>query len=123
VILALIIPRKKYVKNENINVYLQQLLEELEMLWVGVMIIDVIRPEGSWPFCLRAICMWNIHDFPTYGLFVGCHVKGYMACPLCILDVDTRCFSHLKKMYIKGINVTLGETTHIGEIVFPSMDN
>jgi hypothetical protein len=123
VILALIIPRKEYVKNENINVYLQQLLEELEMLWVGVMIIDVIRPEGSWPFCLRAICMWNIHDFPTYGLFVGCHVKGYMACPLCILDVDTRCFSHLKKMYIKGINVTLGETTHIGEIVFPSMDN
>jgi len=44
VILALIIPRKEYVKNENINVYLQPLLEELEMLWVGVMIVDVIRP-------------------------------------------------------------------------------
>ncbi len=66
------------MKNENINVYLQPLLEELEMLWAGVMIVDVTRPEGSRSFCLRAICMWNIHDFLAYGLFVRCQAKGYM---------------------------------------------
>jgi hypothetical protein len=35
VILALLIPRKKYVINENIDVYLQPLLEELEIYGLG----------------------------------------------------------------------------------------
>ncbi len=30
-------------------------------------------------------------------LFVGCQTKGYLACPLCGLEVDTRRSSHLKK--------------------------
>jgi hypothetical protein len=25
--------------------------------------------------------MWNIHDYPSYGLFVGCHVKGLHGMP------------------------------------------
>jgi hypothetical protein len=73
--------RKKFVKNENIDVYLQPLFEELEMLWVGVMTIDVTRLKGSWSFCLKAICTWNIHDFPAYGLFAKCHVKGVYGMP------------------------------------------
>jgi hypothetical protein len=24
---------------------------------------------------LKAICMWNIHDFPTYDLFARCMIK------------------------------------------------
>ncbi len=76
------------MKNENIDVYLQPLLEKLEMLWAKVMTIDVTRPKGSWLFCLGTICMWSIHDFPTYGLVAKCQVKGYMACPLCGLDVE-----------------------------------
>ncbi len=63
------------MKNENIDVYLQPLLEKLEMLWAKVMTIDVTRPKGSRSFCLRTICMWSIHDFPTYGLFAKCQVK------------------------------------------------
>jgi len=64
----------------------------LQKLWVGVPVVDVTRSEGS-----KAICMWSIHDYPTYGLFASFQMKGYMACPLCGLDVDTRCSAHLKK--------------------------
>jgi hypothetical protein len=48
------------------------------------------------------ICMQNIHDYLTYGLLVGCQMKGYMACPLRDPMVDTRCSSHFKKNVYQG---------------------
>lgn len=39
------------------------------------------RVDGFQTFLLRAMCMWNIHDYPSYGLFVGCHVKGLHGMP------------------------------------------
>ncbi len=72
------------------------------------MTIDVTRLEGSWSLCFKAICMWSIHDFPAYGLFARCHVKGYMACPLCGPDVDTQHSSHLKKNVYQGHRHYLG---------------
>jgi hypothetical protein len=68
-------------------VYLQPLVEELEWLCEGVKIVDVTRLKESNSFCLRAIYMWNIHDFLAYDLFVGCQVKGYMACPLHVVQM------------------------------------
>ncbi len=70
--------------------YLQPLVEELEWLWIGVLAIDVTRLEGFQRFPLRGICIWSIHDYPMYGLFPQCQVQGYMACPLCGLDMGTR---------------------------------
>ncbi len=35
VMLILFIPRKESIKNENIDVYLQSLVEELEEIWKG----------------------------------------------------------------------------------------
>jgi hypothetical protein len=32
---------------------------------------------------LKAICMWNIHDFPTYDLFLGCVTKRQVGCSPC----------------------------------------
>lgn len=90
------------MKNENINVYLEPLVEELETLWKGVTTIDVTKVDGSQTFLLKAICMWNIHDYLAYGLFVRCQVKGYMACPICGPNVDTRHSSHLKKNVYQG---------------------
>jgi len=29
------------------------------------------------------MCIWNIHDFPTYGLFTGFVTKGLVGCPPC----------------------------------------
>jgi hypothetical protein len=46
VMLTLFILGKKYIKNENIDVYLQPLVEDLEELWEGVPTIDVTRPHG-----------------------------------------------------------------------------
>jgi len=44
VMLILLILANDFVKNENINVYLQPLVEELEKLWKGVKACDVTRP-------------------------------------------------------------------------------
>ncbi len=66
----------------------------------------------------------NIHDFPAYDLFVGCQVKGYMACPLHVVQMWI--FNILctwKTMCIWGTNVTLVEPIHMGGIVLPSMGN
>ncbi len=32
------------MENDNIDVYLEPLVEELEKLWIGVPIVDVTRP-------------------------------------------------------------------------------
>ncbi len=77
------------MKNDNIYVYLEPLVEELKTLWKGVWTIVVTRADGFQTFLLKTICMWNTHEHPTYGLFMECQVKGYMACPLCGPNMDT----------------------------------
>ncbi len=49
------------------------------MLWVGVHAFDVILGER---FKLRWICIFNIHDFPIYGLFICCVTIGQGGLPL-----------------------------------------
>jgi hypothetical protein len=71
VMLSLLIQRKKSMKNDNIDVYLEPLVEEFKTLWKGVWTIDVTRVDGFQTFLLKAICIWNIHDYPTYGLFMN----------------------------------------------------
>jgi hypothetical protein len=44
---------------------------------------DAANYNGSSHFTLKVILMWCIHDFPTYGIMVGCVTKGYHACPIC----------------------------------------
>ena len=34
-------------------------------------------------FNMKAVLMWVIHEFPTYGNMVGCMTKGFCACPIC----------------------------------------
>ncbi len=119
VMLTLLILGKKYVKNENIDVYLQPLVEELQELWKWVRTLDATKLGGK--FLLRAICMWNLHNF-AYCLFVGGQTKGYLACPLCGPEVDTKRFSHLKKKSILGTGITLLKATHIRGIILHSMD-
>jgi hypothetical protein len=107
--LSLLIPRKESIKNENIDVYLQPLVEELELLWVGVPTINVSRLMGSQRFLLKTICLWSIHDYHAYDLFVDCQMKGYLAYPLCGSNVDIRHSSHLEK------NVYLGHRRYFGK--------
>ena len=49
----------------NIDVYLQPLVEELKELWdVGVETFDVSSKKS---FQMHATLLWTINDFPTYG--------------------------------------------------------
>jgi len=79
-VLVLLIPRKKSVNNDNIDVYLIPLVEELQELWKGVDVWDFACLVGSKKFTLHGILMWAIHDLPTYGLLSSQVTKGYKGC-------------------------------------------
>jgi hypothetical protein len=64
IMLALLIPRK--YKVHNMDVYLAPLVEELQLLWEGVQMVDMSRSEADRQFWLRAILMWTMHDFPGF---------------------------------------------------------
>nr|XP_009771304.1 PREDICTED: uncharacterized protein LOC104221865 [Nicotiana sylvestris] len=68
-ILSLLIPGPKAPGN-NIDVFLQPLIEELNELWdVGVEMYDASTKEI---FQMRAVLMWTINDFQAYGTLSGC---------------------------------------------------
>jgi hypothetical protein len=111
------------LRSENIDVYLEPLLEELEILWRGVRVVDVTKLERSQAFVFRTFCMWSLHDYPAYGLFASCQVKGYMACPLCGPNMDTQHSIHLKKNVYFGHQRYLDRFHPYRKIGLLSMDN
>ena len=38
-------------------------------------------------FQMRAVLLWTINDFPTYGMMSGWSTKGYVACRTCNKDI------------------------------------
>jgi hypothetical protein len=66
----------------NIDVYMAPLIEELQVLWRGVVAYDVAKVKGKKKIILQAMLMWTIHDYLAYGLVVGCVHQGYKACPI-----------------------------------------
>ena len=82
-ILSLLIPSPTSPR-DDIDVYLQPLVEELNELWdVGVEIFDVSSKES---FQMRVALLWTINNFPTYGDISGWSTKGALACPPCNYD-------------------------------------
>jgi hypothetical protein len=95
-LLALLILGKEQVKSENIDVYLQPLIDELQELWQpGVPTWDLSKQPNDQFFNLRAMFIWTIHDYPGYGLLSGCAYQGYKACPLCGPNITSRYFKPL----------------------------
>jgi hypothetical protein len=78
--LALIIFGNKSVKAENVDVYMQLLIEELQVLWTSVQTFDVFSKET---FMLQAMCIWSVHDFLAFGLFARCVTRGHKGFPPC----------------------------------------
>ncbi|XP_074347290.1 uncharacterized protein LOC141686134 [Apium graveolens] len=66
----------------NIDVFLQPLIDDLKKLWKEGE-PDVYDAHIKSSFTLRAILMWTIYDFPAYGNLSSCVNKGYMCCPIC----------------------------------------
>ncbi|XP_019255175.1 PREDICTED: uncharacterized protein LOC109233766 [Nicotiana attenuata] len=98
-ILSLLIPEPKAPGN-NIDVFLQPLIEELNELWdVGVETYDASTKEI---FQMRAALMWTIHAFPAYGtLSIWC-TYGRFACPSCNINTQSRRLKHGRKFCYMG---------------------
>jgi hypothetical protein len=78
--LSLLIPGPLSPGN-NIDVYLQPLIEELNVLWSsGVETYDASRNQT---FQMQAALLWTISDFPGYAMLSGWSTKGKLACPCC----------------------------------------
>ncbi|XP_038716536.1 uncharacterized protein LOC120009878 [Tripterygium wilfordii] len=90
-IMSLLIPGKESPGN-NIDVYLQPLIDELKELWdVGIKTYDASKCAY---FQMRAALLWTINDFPAYAMLSGWSTKGRLACPVC-------CYS-TKSIYLKN---------------------
>jgi hypothetical protein len=82
--LSLIIPSEESVTGDNMDTYLQPLLEELQLLWhKGVWVHDAANYNGTSHFKFKVILMWCIHDIPALGIMASCVTKCYHACPIC----------------------------------------
>jgi hypothetical protein len=49
------------------------------------------------------MCMWGIHDFLTYGLFVGCVTKRHVDFPPCGPSTEVQSSKKLNKMVYCGL--------------------
>lgn len=97
--LTLLIPGPKQPGN-NIYVYLEPLIEDLNELWnKGVNIYDRISKSM---FNLKAILMWTINDFRAYGNLAGCTTKGKFSCPICGFDTCSYSLPHSRKFAYMG---------------------
>ena len=86
IMLTLLIPGPQQPGN-NIEVYLEPLIEDLCHLWDnGELTYDSYSKST---FNLKAMLLWTISDFPAYGNLAGCKVKKKMGCPLCGKNTDS----------------------------------
>ncbi|XP_074362217.1 uncharacterized protein LOC141702436 [Apium graveolens] len=65
----------------DIDVFLQLLIEDLQKLWHGKQVYDAYKRES---FVLRGILLWTISDYPALGSLSGNIVKGYNGCVVCV---------------------------------------
>ncbi|KAI0492078.1 hypothetical protein KFK09_026343 [Dendrobium nobile] len=97
-ILSTIIPGEKSPGN-NIDIYIQPLINELTELWHGVISYDAASGQS---FNLRAALMWTINDFPAYGMLSGWSTKGRFACPCCAENTESLWLYKGKKFSYMG---------------------
>ena len=72
------------MRSADFDVFMELLIEELLDLWnKGVEIVDANAYRDSSSFRLRAMVLWIMHDFPTYGIVSGLVTKGFLGCPIC----------------------------------------
>ncbi|GAB2273188.1 hypothetical protein Dimus_039016 [Dionaea muscipula] len=104
--LSLLIPGPSSPGND-IDVYMQPLIEELQELWeFGVETFDAYSDQS---FQLRACLLWNISDFPAYAMLSGWSTKGKLACPRCNYGTCSQYLTHSKKICYIGARVFLEE--------------
>lgn len=69
------------VPGNNIDVYLEVLIEDLQLLFEkGMRTWDAYLQEM---FTLRAVVLWTVNDYPALGTLCGCPYSGYEGCVVC----------------------------------------
>ncbi|KAL8145517.1 hypothetical protein AgCh_003615 [Apium graveolens] len=98
IMLTLLIPGPKEPGN-NIDIYLQPLIEDLKLLWdKGERVHDAFSQTD---FTLRAMIFCTISDFPGYGNLSGYTIKRAKACPICEdATIDLRLNNCKKNVYM-----------------------
>ena len=98
-LLSMIIPGKRAPGND-IDVYLQPLIEELKELWyTGLETFDSYSNEV---FNMHAALMWTISDFPGLETLSGWNTHTGLACPNCNLDSTPNRLRHSRKWCFMG---------------------
>ncbi|XP_050281976.1 uncharacterized protein LOC126722879 [Quercus robur] len=98
-IMSMIIPGPTSPGN-NIDIYLQPLIDELNQLWEnGVETYDVSLEQN---FRLHAAILWTINDFPAYAVMSRWSTKGGLACPCCHKDTVSLRLKHGQKHCYMG---------------------
>ncbi|XP_074351470.1 uncharacterized protein LOC141690582 [Apium graveolens] len=85
----------------NIDVYLQPLIDDLKKLWEEGE-PNIYDAYSKSYFTLKAILLWTINDFPAYGNLLGCVNKGYKSCPICGDNTVAKYLSHSRNMCFQG---------------------
>lgn len=94
--LSILISCEESTTNDNIDIYIQPLLEEVLQLWSGVRAFNASATDESRTFLMRGMLLWTISNFRTYGLISRQQTKDYHACPVCGWDLDWRLASRPK---------------------------
>ncbi|KAM3282830.1 hypothetical protein P3S67_026475 [Capsicum chacoense] len=81
----------------DIDIYLQPMVEELNELWNGLETYDAYSKSN---FLLRVALLWMINDFPAYGNLSRWSTKGKFPCPF--FHKDTRSISFRSKLCYLG---------------------
>ena len=91
----------------DIDVYLQPLVEELLLLWSdGVHMWDEYKQED---FDWRALLFVTINDWPALANLSGQTNKGFNTCTHCLDETDSLYLKHCKKVvYMKHRRFLLG---------------
>ncbi|XP_058746180.1 uncharacterized protein LOC131619054 [Vicia villosa] len=93
--LSLLIPGPKSPGND-IDVYLQPLIEELKELWESG--IETYDSSMNQTFQMRAALLWIISDYPAYAMLSGWSTKGKLACACCKSNTNSLYLKHSHKM-------------------------
>ncbi|KAL6655769.1 hypothetical protein ACP70R_006595 [Stipagrostis hirtigluma subsp. patula] len=97
-ILSMIIPGPDSPGND-IDVYLQPLIDELLQLWGGVETFDASSKKK---FSLRAMLLWTLNDFPALAYLYGWSTGGKYACPSCGIYTKSYSLKKSKKCCFMG---------------------
>ena len=62
---------------QNMNFYIEPLINNLLKLWVGVSTYDIYKPIGKKKFQFHGILVWTIHD--ALGLTHFCGMQHFVA--------------------------------------------